>query len=130
VHVFYIKKFFKMLRFQNYSFKGSSSLVIKQIKLSLTLTLNLPYISYSFSYHNYYIFIRANIAPSKRVQSVTLAKSPPKSLIRPITKQPRQKTPEPIFVSSFTLPLPLRPTRPTSTSTPTVFNSSQIDLDS
>jgi hypothetical protein len=70
------------------------------------------------------------MAPSKRVRSVTLAKSPPESPIRPITKQPRQKTPEPTFASSSTLPLPLRPTRPTSTSTPTAFNSSQIDSDS
>jgi hypothetical protein len=119
-----------MSRFQNYSFKRSFSLVIKRVKLSLTLTLNLPYISYSFSYHNHHTFTRANMAPSKRVRSVTFAKSPPKSPIRPITKRPQQKTPEPTFVSSFTLPLPLRPTRPTSTFTPTAFNSSQIDSDS
>jgi hypothetical protein len=119
-----------MSRFQNYFFKGSSSLVIKQVKLSLTLTLNLPYISYSFSYHNHHTFTRANMAPSKRVRSVTLAKSPSKSLIRPITKRPRQKTLEPTFASSFTLSLPLRPTRPTFTFTPTTFNSNQIDSDS
>jgi hypothetical protein len=96
-----------MLRFQNYFFKGSFSLVIKQVKLSLTLTLNLFYIFYSFSYYNHYTFTRANMAFSKRVRSVTLAKSPPESSIRPITKQPRQKTLEPTFVFSFTLPLPL-----------------------
>jgi len=67
------------------------------------------------------------MAPSKRNRSVTLAKSPPESPIRPITKRPRQKTPEPTFASSSTLPLLLRPTRPTSTSTPTAFNSSQVD---
>jgi hypothetical protein len=119
-----------MSRFQNYSFKKSSSLIIKQVKLSLTLTSNLPYISYSFSYHNHHTFIRANIALSKRVQSVMLAKSPLKSLIRPITKRPRQKTLELTFAFSSTLPLPLRPTRPTSTSTPTAFNNSQINSDS
>jgi hypothetical protein len=70
------------------------------------------------------------MAPSKRVRSVTLAKSPPESLIRPITKRPWQKTLEPTFASSSTLPLLLRPTRPTSTFTPTAFNSSQIDSDS
>jgi hypothetical protein len=119
-----------MSRFQNYFFKESSSLVIKRVKLSLTLTLNLPYISYSFSYHNYHTFTRANMAPSKRVRSVTLAKSPSELLIRPITKRPRQKTPELIFASSSTLLLPLRPTRPISTFTPIAFNSNQIDLDS
>ncbi|KAG4427003.1 hypothetical protein IFR05_017514, partial [Cadophora sp. M221] len=63
---------------------------------------------------------------SKRYRSATLAKSPPGSLIRPITKRSRQKTPE-SSTTSITLPLPLRPTKPTSTSTPTAFNSSQVD---
>ena len=44
--------------------------------------------------------------------------------IRPITKRPRQKTPE---LSILPL-LSLRPTK-TFTSTPTAFNSSQIDVD-
>ncbi|KAH9203084.1 hypothetical protein DL95DRAFT_507736 [Leptodontidium sp. 2 PMI_412] len=66
------------------------------------------------------------MAPSKRNRSATLAKSPPGSPIRPITKRPRQKTPE-IASSSSTSHLPLRPTKLTTTSTPTAFNSSQID---
>jgi hypothetical protein len=60
------------------------------------------------------------MAPSKRNRSATLAESPPGSPIRPITKRLRQKTPE----ASSSLPLPLRPTKLTSTSTPTTFNSS------
>jgi hypothetical protein len=52
-----------------------------------------------------------------------LAKSPPRSLIRPITKRLRQKTPE--AFSSLLLPLHL--TKLTSTSMPTTFNSSQIN---
>jgi hypothetical protein len=63
------------------------------------------------------------MAPSKRNQSVTLAESPPESLIRLITKRLRQKTPE----ASSSLPLPLRLTKLISTSTPTTFNSSQIN---
>ncbi|KAH9213527.1 hypothetical protein DL95DRAFT_410274 [Leptodontidium sp. 2 PMI_412] len=59
---------------------------------------------------------------SKRYRSATLAKSPPGSPIRPITKRSRQKTPE-SPITSVTLPLPLRPTKPTSTSTPTAFNN-------
>jgi hypothetical protein len=66
------------------------------------------------------------MAPSKRDRSATLAKSPPGSPIRPITKRPRQKTPEIASVSSTSY-LPLRPTKVTTTSTPTAFNSSQID---
>jgi hypothetical protein len=62
------------------------------------------------------------MASSKRNRSVTLAKSPLRSPNKPITKRPRQKTPQ----SSVTLPLPLRPTKPTSISTPTAFNSSQV----
>jgi hypothetical protein len=69
------------------------------------------------------------MAPSKRNRSVTLAKSPPGSPIRPITKRSRQITPE-SSASTTTLPIPLRPTRPTTTSTPTAFNSSQIDSES
>ena len=61
--------------------------------------------------------------PSKRYRSATLAKSPPGSPIRPITKRSRHKTPE-TSSTSTTLPLPLRPTKATSTSTPTAFNSS------
>ncbi|KAL5317038.1 hypothetical protein ACEPPN_016092 [Leptodophora sp. 'Broadleaf-Isolate-01'] len=63
---------------------------------------------------------------SKRNRSATLAKSPPESPIRPITKRSRQETPE-SSTASVTLPLPLRPTKLTSTSTPTAFNSSQVD---
>jgi hypothetical protein len=63
------------------------------------------------------------MAPSKRNRSATLTESPPGSPIRPITKRLRQKTPE----ASSSLPLPLRPTKLTSTSTPTTFNSSQIN---
>jgi hypothetical protein len=46
--------------------------------------------------------------------------------IRPIRKRPRQKTPE-SFPSAITPSLPLRPTKLTTTSTPTAFNSSQVD---
>ncbi|KAH9203955.1 hypothetical protein DL95DRAFT_471925 [Leptodontidium sp. 2 PMI_412] len=72
------------------------------------------------------------MAPSKRNQSATLAKSPPGSPIRPITKRPRQKTPESQASSSTsaTLHLPLRPTKPNYTSILTTFNSSQIDSES
>ena len=63
------------------------------------------------------------MAPLKRNQSATLAKLPPGSPIRPITKRLCQKTPK----ASSSLPLPLRPTRATTTSTPTAFNSSQVD---
>ncbi|CZT44823.1 uncharacterized protein RSE6_05061 [Rhynchosporium secalis] len=59
--------------------------------------------------------------PSKRNRGATLAKSPPGSPIRLITK--RSQTPE----SSTPLPLPLRPIRATTTSIPTAFNSSQVD---
>jgi hypothetical protein len=62
------------------------------------------------------------MAPSKRNKSVTLAKSPLRSPNKLITKRPRQKTPE----SFVTLPLPLRLTKPTSISTPTAFNNSQV----
>ena len=102
----------------------SSCLIIKRVKISFTSTSNLPYISYSFTHHNNHTFARANMAPSKRNRSATLAKSPPDSPIRPITKRPRQKTPESSV--SITLPLPLRPIK-LITSTPTAFNSSQID---
>ncbi|KAL5331293.1 hypothetical protein ACEPPN_000823 [Leptodophora sp. 'Broadleaf-Isolate-01'] len=63
------------------------------------------------------------MAPSKRNRGATLAKSPPRSPIRPITKRPRQQTPE----ASGSLPLPLRPTKLIVTTTPTTFNSSQVD---
>jgi len=63
------------------------------------------------------------MAPSKRNRGATLAKSPPGSPIRPITKRPRQQTPK----ASGLLPLLLCPTKPTSTSTPTAFNSSQVN---
>ncbi|KAH9203474.1 hypothetical protein DL95DRAFT_419017 [Leptodontidium sp. 2 PMI_412] len=66
------------------------------------------------------------MASSKRNRSATFAKSPPESPIRPITKRSRQETPE-SSTASVTLPLPLRPTKFTSTSTPTAFNSSQVD---
>ncbi|KAH9203468.1 hypothetical protein DL95DRAFT_472356 [Leptodontidium sp. 2 PMI_412] len=63
------------------------------------------------------------MAPFKRDQSVTLVKSPLGSLIRLIRKRFRQKT-----LESFALPLlPLRLTKPTFTSTPITFNSSQVD---
>ena len=52
-----------------------------------------------------------------------LAKLPPELPIRPITKRPCQQTPK----ASGLLPLPLRLTKLTSTSTPTAFNSSQVD---
>ena len=63
------------------------------------------------------------MASLKRNRSVTFAKSPPESPIQPIAKRLRQQTPE----SSSTIPLPLRPTKLTATSTPTAFNSSQVD---
>ena len=66
------------------------------------------------------------MAPSKRNRSATLVKSPPQSPIRPIRKRPRQKTPE-SFPSAITPSLPLRPTKPTTTFTLTVFNSSQVN---
>jgi hypothetical protein len=62
------------------------------------------------------------MAPFKRNRSVTLAKSLLRSPNKLITKRPRQKTSE----SSVTLSLSLRPTKPTSISTPTAFNSSQV----
>jgi hypothetical protein len=61
--------------------------------------------------------------PLKRNRGATLAKSPPGSPIRPITKRPRQQTPE----ASGSLPLPLRPTKAIAITTPTAFNSSQVD---
>ncbi|PVH67338.1 hypothetical protein DL98DRAFT_600653 [Cadophora sp. DSE1049] len=66
------------------------------------------------------------MASSKRNRSDTLAKSPPGSPIRPITKRSRQKTPE-SSTTFTTLLLPLRPTKHTPTHTPTAFNSSQVD---
>ena len=63
------------------------------------------------------------MAPSKRNRSATLAKSPPGTPIRLITKRPRQKTPESASTST-TLLLPSRPIKATTTSTPTAFNSS------
>ncbi|KAH9203302.1 hypothetical protein DL95DRAFT_419153 [Leptodontidium sp. 2 PMI_412] len=66
------------------------------------------------------------MASLKRNRSDTLAKSPPGSPIRPITKRSRQKTPE-SSTTSTTLLLPLRPTKHTPTHTPTAFNSSQAD---
>ncbi|CZT07044.1 uncharacterized protein RAG0_12650 [Rhynchosporium agropyri] len=62
--------------------------------------------------------------PSKRNRGATLARSPPGSPIRPITKRPRQKTPE---LAPLPLLLPQRPIRATTTSMPTTFNSSQVD---
>jgi hypothetical protein len=64
--------------------------------------------------------------PSKRNRSATLAKSSPGSPIQPITKRSRQQTPE-ASSSSLPLPIPLRPTKAISTTTPTAFNSSQVD---
>ena len=64
--------------------------------------------------------------PSKRNRGATLAKSPPGSPIRPITKRPRQQTPK-ASGSSLPLPLPSRPIKAISTTTPTAFNSSQVD---
>ena len=66
------------------------------------------------------------MASSKRNRSATLAKSPPGSPIRLISKRLRQKTPE-LSSTSAIVPLPLRPTKPATTSTPTAFNSSQVD---
>jgi hypothetical protein len=63
------------------------------------------------------------MAPSKRNRSATLAETPLSSPNKLITKRPRQKTLE----SSIILPLSLRPTKPTSISIPTAFNSSQVD---
>ncbi|KAH9205864.1 hypothetical protein DL95DRAFT_417065 [Leptodontidium sp. 2 PMI_412] len=63
------------------------------------------------------------MAPSKRNRGVTLAKSPPNSPIQPIAKRLRQKTPE----SSTTIPLPLRPTKLISISTPTTFNNQDLE---
>jgi hypothetical protein len=61
--------------------------------------------------------------PLKRNKSATLAKSPSRSPIRPITKQPCQQTLE----ASGSLPLPLRPTKAIVITTPTAFNSSQVN---
>ena len=63
------------------------------------------------------------MAPLKRNWSATLVELPPGLPIRPITKRLRQKTPK----ASSSLPLPLCLTKLTSTSTPTTFNSSQIN---
>ena len=106
------------------SFKiAFEDLRIKRVKISSTLT------SKNFTFYNYNrsfpttLFTRANMAPSKRNRSATLVKSPPQSPIRPIRKRPRQKTLE-SFSSAITPSLPLRPTKPTTTSIPTAFNSS------
>jgi hypothetical protein len=61
--------------------------------------------------------------PLKRNRGATLAKSPPGSPIRPITKRPCQQTLE----ASGSLPLSLRPTKAITITTPTAFNSSQVD---
>jgi hypothetical protein len=58
--------------------------------------------------------------PLKRNKGVTLAKSPPRSLIRPITKRPCQQTPE----ASGSLPLPLRLTKAIAIIMLIAFNSS------
>jgi hypothetical protein len=63
------------------------------------------------------------MALSKKNRSAMLAKSPPRLLIRPITKRLRQKTPK----ASSSLPLSLRLTKLTFTSTLITFNSSQIN---
>jgi hypothetical protein len=102
------------------------ALRIKQGKISLTLTSkNIIFYNYNRSFLTTF-FIRANIAPLKQNQSVTLVKSPPQLPIRPIRKRPRQKTPE-SFSSAITPNLPLCLTKPTITSTPTAFNSSQVN---
>ncbi|PVH68821.1 hypothetical protein DL98DRAFT_542102 [Cadophora sp. DSE1049] len=49
-----------------------------------------------------------------------------RSPIKPITKRSRQQTLK-SSTTSVTLPLSLRPTKPTPTSTPTAFNNSQVD---
>ena len=109
------------------SFKiAFKALRIKRVEISLTSTSkNTTLYNYNRSFPTT-LFIRANIAPSKRNRSATLVKSPPQSPISLIRKRPRQKTPE-SFSSAITPSLPLRPTKPTTTSTPTAFNSSQVD---
>jgi hypothetical protein len=63
------------------------------------------------------------MASLKRNRSATLTKSPPRSLIRPIIKRVRQKTPK----AFSSLPLPLRSIKLIFIFTPTTFNSSQIN---
>jgi hypothetical protein len=108
------------------SFKiAFKALRIKRVEISSTSTLkNTTLYNYNRSFPTT-LFIRANMAPSKRNRSVTLVKSPPQSPIRPIKKRPRQKTPE-SFSSAITPSLPLRPTKPTTTSTPIAFNSKNL----
>jgi hypothetical protein len=64
--------------------------------------------------------------PSKRNKSATLAKLSPGSPIQLITKRSCQQTPK-AFSSSLPLLIPLCPTKAISTTTPTAFNSSQVD---
>jgi hypothetical protein len=64
--------------------------------------------------------------PLKRNKSATLAKLSLKSPIQPITKRSCQQTPK-AFNSSLPLLIPLRPTKAIFTTTPTVFNNSQVN---
>jgi hypothetical protein len=109
------------------SFKiAFKALRIKRVEISSTLTSkNTTLYNYNRSFPTT-LFIRANMAPSKRNRSATLVKSLPQLPIRPIRKRPRQKTPESFFLA-ITPSLPLRPTKPTTTFTPIAFNSSQVD---
>jgi hypothetical protein len=61
--------------------------------------------------------------PLKRNRGAMLAKSPPGLPIWPITKRPCQQT----LKASGSLPLPLRPTKAIAITTPTAFNSSQVN---
>jgi hypothetical protein len=115
-----------MLIFRIFFKIAFKALKIKQVKISLTLTSkNTTFYNYNRSFLTTF-FIRANIAPLKQNQSATLVKSPPQLLIKLIRKRPRQKTPE-SFSLAITPSLPLRLTKPTTTSTPTAFNNSQVD---
>ena len=78
-----------MLRFRIYFKIAFEALRIKRVEISSTLTLkNTTFYNYNSSFSTT-LFKRANMAPSKRNRSATLAKLPPKLPIRPITKRPR-----------------------------------------
>ena len=115
-----------MWRFNILLFSKFLAFEIKRIKIFSSLTSNLFYIILILLSPRPLYLPKANMPPSKRNRSATLAKSPPGSPIRPITKRSRQKTPEIQASSSTILPLPLRPTK-ISFSTATAFNSSQVE---
>jgi hypothetical protein len=78
-----------MLRFRIFLKIAFKAVGIKRVEISLTLTLkNITFYNHNSSFLTM-LFIRANMAPSKRNGSATLIKSPPESPIRLITKRSR-----------------------------------------